>query len=85
MELKTVAQMSDLEDAIMESSLAPKTQRWFQMICQAKFRSNCIGEYIVGVFTGGLYQGEVVKVDGENVTVDFLKPVFLKQNNEESS
>ena len=27
MELKTVAQMSDLEDAIMESSLAPKTQR----------------------------------------------------------
>ena len=30
-------------------------------------------------------QGEVVKVDGENVTVDFLKPVFLKQNNEESS
>ena len=54
------------------------------MICQAKFRSNCIGEYVVGVFTGGLYQGEVVKVDGENVTVDFLKPVFLKQNNEES-
>ena len=41
-------------------------------------------EFIVGLFTSGIYLGEVISSSGDMVTADFLLPASVRQSNEES-
>ena len=76
MELRAMAEMCDLEDAIWDNNqAAPNESR------SSTIKSNedniRVGEYVVGAFTDGYYPGEVTTVLGDNITVNFLKPVFF--------
>ena len=42
------------------------------------------GEFIVGLFTSGIYPGEVTGISGDMVTADFLIPAKVRQTNEQS-
>ena len=42
-------------------------------------------DYVVGLFEDGFYPGEIIKVEKEYIMADFLKPVSLKQNYQDTS
>ena len=42
----------------------------------------CVEEFVIGIFTDGFYPGEVLKIQGDNITIDFFMPVVLKQDQE---
>ena len=42
------------------------------------------GEFIIGLFTSGIYSGEVTGTSGDMVTADFLVPANVRQSSEKS-
>ena len=79
LDMKVLADMSDLEDAIRgaESCFLSKKPE-----VGSSNSPDCInvGEHVVGLFEDGFYPGEVLKFGNGYVTADFLTPVNLKQN-----
>ena len=91
LDFTTLAEMEDLEGAIREDSEADGTAaRNVQAMESLNVRSDIEedtsfkeGEFIVGLFTSGIYPGEVTSISGEMVTADFLIPAKIRQTNEQ--
>ena len=94
--MRAMAEMSDLDLAIREQSSSQTSSSGSSTIDQPlcvnhQFEQNdssnefFIGEHVVGLFTDGYYPGEVIKIDEETLTIDFLAPVHLKQNYTDAS
>ena len=85
LDMKTLANMSDLEIAIQEGEedqpVSPQTTSSSNKTATAYH----VGDYVVGLFDDGFYPGEIIKVEKEYIMTDFLKPVSLKQNYQDTS
>ena len=84
LEFKVMADMSDLEHAITGEEV---TQGAVQSPVASTVETlseqdMVVGEFVIGVFTDGFYPGEILEIQGDNITIDFLKPVVLKQDKE---
>ena len=81
LDLKVMAEMSDLKEAINSQDENGANQT---SVAQENPSSSAgkiyVGEYVIGMFTDGFYLEEVLEVDAGGVKIDFLHPVFLKQN-----
>ena len=82
--MKAMAEMSDLEVAIRAQPHPTISEKSSSDISQGN-TTYCEGEFVVGLFEDGFYPGEILKVEGDFVTIDFLAPIFLKQNVTEKS
>ena len=93
LDLTALAEMEDLESAIREDSNSDGTAAPDDI--QAMEDLNVTsdgdeedvsfmkeGEFIVGLFTSGIYPGEVTKISGDMVTADFLIPANIRKTNE---
>ena len=82
--MKAMAEMSDLEVAIRAQPHPTIIEKNSSNTSQGNttYRE---GEFVVGLFEDGFYPGEILKVEGDFVTIDFLAPIFLKQNVTEKS
>lgn len=76
LQLRTVADVGDLEDAIRGGSaeITKSTEK------TTYHKSKSGEEFSVGDFTDNFYPGEIKVVETEYITADFLRPVVLKQN-----
>ena len=77
-DLATTAEMSDLDIAIREGTNVEKISTTPQVPLQDESSNIKVGEYHVGIFIDGFYPGEVVEIETDHITADFLKPVFFK-------
>ena len=87
LDFKTMAEMEDLENAIKDKQaqnlIIEKTETSTSFNDQENTFS--VGEFVIGLFTDGFYPGEVVRLDENSVTVDFLQKTVLKQDKENLS
>ena len=89
--LRTLAEMEDLESAIREDSSSDDNAATDNVQAIEELNvsgeESCLykeGEFIVGLFTSGIYPGEVTRTSGDMVTADFLIPANVRQSNEQS-
>ena len=86
-----MSEMSDLESAIRQKSSTPQdTQPSISSTSNPRDPESDgltmnVGDFVVGLFTDGYYPGEIMNIDDEYVTVDFLIPAVTKQNHDGSS
>ena len=91
LDLRTLAEMEDLESAIREDSSSDDNAATDNVQAMEELNvsgeESCLykeGEFIVGLFTSGIYPGEVTRTYGDMVTADFLIPANVRQSNEQS-
>ena len=82
-----MADMSDIENAITgEAIMQGSNQGHMEPTDESLTKEEmCVGEFVIGVFRDGFYPGERLEVqgiEGNNITIDFIKPVVLKQDQE---
>ena len=82
LDMKVLADMNDLEDAIRGAEASTEMEKPMSSILPGSIN---VGEYVVGLFEDGFYPGEVLKIENGYVTADFLAPVILKQNVNDAS
>ena len=83
LDLKVLADMDDLESAIREEDGVGADQNEdAEMIDVSSPYQR--GDFIVGLFTSGIYPGEVLSVVGDQVTADFLVAANIRQSTEEA-
>ena len=77
--MKALAEMSDLEVAIRAKPHPMVRKKDSSNISPGNITYRD-GEFVIGQFEDGFYPGEIVKVKGVSVTIEFLVPIYLKQN-----
>ena len=79
-----MADMSDIENAITgEAIMQGSNQGHMEPTDESLTKEEmCVGEFVIDVFTDGFYPGEKLEVQGNNITIDFIKPMVLKQDQE---
>ena len=89
LDMKTLADMDDLEAAIREEpATTPDSEQNptlisdddgddDEMVCDknTEFKKE---EFIIGLFTTGIYPGEIVAIDDDYITADFFVPANLQ-------